>query len=136
MLQEQGWRVIPVTRHENEVYGRPAYRRLADVPERIDVVVVFGSAYDPTDVGGLVDLVFYGLVGNPLTPTIVVDALGCPDVVGLFHDVAVTVDDPHVRHGAIFPRSSACLNPPSGGRARRAASALRSPDARGDATAR
>ena len=50
MLQEQGWRVIPVNPHAEEVFGRPAYARLADVPERVDLVVVFGSSYDTADV--------------------------------------------------------------------------------------
>src|SRR5690606_33849065 len=41
MLQEFGYRVIPVNPREREVWGEKAYDKLADVPERIDIVNVF-----------------------------------------------------------------------------------------------
>lgn len=40
-LQQVGYRVIPVNPHETEVLGERAYGRLADVPERVDIVDVF-----------------------------------------------------------------------------------------------
>jgi uncharacterized protein len=40
-LLEQGFRVIPVNPEETEVLGQKAYPSLAEVPEPIDVVLVF-----------------------------------------------------------------------------------------------
>jgi hypothetical protein len=40
-LLEQGFRVIPVNPYETEVLGRKAYASLAEVPEPVDVVLVF-----------------------------------------------------------------------------------------------
>ena len=104
-------------------------RRHPDRGRHLVVELAATAAYDPADIGGLVDLVFDRLVRDPLTPAVVVDALRRPDVVGLFHDVAVAVDDLHACHGAIFPRSPAdgkrddrgVLSRPDDGRARRAA---------------
>lgn len=39
-----GYRVIPVNPNETEVLGQKAYARLADVPEKIDLVNVFRRA--------------------------------------------------------------------------------------------
>lgn len=50
MLQEQGWRIIPVNPDTHTVFGSAAYTRLTDVPERVDLVLVFDSSYDPADV--------------------------------------------------------------------------------------
>ncbi|WP_205698277.1 CoA-binding protein [Conexibacter sp. SYSU D00693] len=41
LLQDRGFRVIPVTPKADEVLGERAYPTLADVPEPIDVVDVF-----------------------------------------------------------------------------------------------
>jgi predicted CoA-binding protein len=45
-LQAAGYRVIPVNPRETEVLGERAYRSLADIPERIDIVDVFRRAED------------------------------------------------------------------------------------------
>ena len=41
-----------------------------------------------------VDLVLDDLVRDPVTPSVVIDPIGRPDVVRLLHDVAVAVDHP------------------------------------------
>ena len=43
-LQSWGYRVVPVRPAVNEVLGEKAYPRLADVPDKIDLVDVFRSA--------------------------------------------------------------------------------------------
>ena len=43
-LKEWGYRVIPVRPALHEVLGEKAYPRLADVPEKIDLVNVFRAA--------------------------------------------------------------------------------------------
>jgi hypothetical protein len=43
-LQQWGYRVVPVRPAVTEVLGEKAYARLADVPERIDLVDVFRAA--------------------------------------------------------------------------------------------
>jgi uncharacterized protein len=43
-LQQWGYRVIPVRPAVAEVLGEKAYARLADVPEKIDLVDVFRAA--------------------------------------------------------------------------------------------
>ena len=40
-MQHQGWRIIPVNPHADEILGEPVYRTLADVPEQIGLVDVF-----------------------------------------------------------------------------------------------
>jgi predicted CoA-binding protein len=40
-MQSQGYRIIPVNPNETKVLGEKAYARLADVPEKIDLVNVF-----------------------------------------------------------------------------------------------
>jgi len=40
-MQSKGYRIIPVNPNESEVLGEKAYARLADVPEKIDLVNVF-----------------------------------------------------------------------------------------------
>jgi len=44
MLQEQGWRIIPVNPHADQVLGEHSYARLADIPVHVDVVDVFRPA--------------------------------------------------------------------------------------------
>lgn len=44
MLQEQGWRLIPVNPHVDRLFGEHAYVRLADIPVHVDVVDVFRPA--------------------------------------------------------------------------------------------
>ena len=40
-MQRAGYRVIPVNPNETSVLGEKSYRRLEDVPEKIDIVDVF-----------------------------------------------------------------------------------------------
>ena len=40
-MQQHGYRVIPVNPNETEVLGEKSYSRLADVPEKVDLVDVF-----------------------------------------------------------------------------------------------
>lgn len=51
-LQGFGYRIIPVRPAVNEVLGEKAYARLADVPEKIDLVDVFRA---PQHVDAIVD---------------------------------------------------------------------------------
>lgn len=50
-LQQRGFRVIPVHPYADEILGVRAYRRLADVPEPVDLVVVFRP---PAEAAGVV----------------------------------------------------------------------------------
>lgn len=51
-MQKKGFKVIPVNPNESEVLGEKAFAKLADVPEKIDLVDIFrrsdeaGSAVD------------------------------------------------------------------------------------------
>ena len=49
-LQRQGYRIIPVNPAETEVLGERAYARIADVPDAIDFVDVFGRSETVPDV--------------------------------------------------------------------------------------
>src|SRR4051812_28262859 len=40
-MQAYGWRIIPVNPHADRLLGETVYRRLADIPEQVDVVNVF-----------------------------------------------------------------------------------------------
>jgi predicted CoA-binding protein len=40
-MQTRGYRIIPVNPTETEVLGERAYRRLEEVPEKVDIVNVF-----------------------------------------------------------------------------------------------
>lgn len=40
-MQRKGYRVIPVNPNETEVLGEKSYAKLADVPEKIDLVDIF-----------------------------------------------------------------------------------------------
>ena len=46
-LQRQGKRVVPVHRQPQDVFGEPAYARLADIPHPVDVVDVFVNSTWP-----------------------------------------------------------------------------------------
>jgi predicted CoA-binding protein len=43
-LQTHGYRVIPVNPRHGQLLGRPCYARLEDIPEPVDLVVVFRRA--------------------------------------------------------------------------------------------
>ena len=49
-MQQMGYRVIGVHPSADELLGEPAFRRLADIPERIDLVNVFRPAPEAPDV--------------------------------------------------------------------------------------
>jgi predicted CoA-binding protein len=49
-LQTYGWRIIPVNPHADELLGEPVYRRLADIPEPVEVVNVFRPAAEAADI--------------------------------------------------------------------------------------
>ena len=40
-MQRQGYRIFPVNPNIAEALGEPAYRRLEDIPEKIDIVNIF-----------------------------------------------------------------------------------------------
>ena len=46
VMQQHGWRVIPVNPRATEILGEPAYRTLADIPEQIGLVDVFRPSGD------------------------------------------------------------------------------------------
>jgi uncharacterized protein len=43
-MQRHGYRIIPVTPKDTSVLGEKAYAKIADVPEKIDVVNIFRRA--------------------------------------------------------------------------------------------
>lgn len=49
-MQAYGWRVIPVNPHADELLGEKVYRRLADIPEPVELVNVFRPSADTPDV--------------------------------------------------------------------------------------
>jgi predicted CoA-binding protein len=49
-MQRHGWRIVPVNPYADEIFGERAYRRLADIPEPVDLVNVFRPSADATDV--------------------------------------------------------------------------------------
>lgn len=49
-LQRRGFRIIPINPYADELFGERVYRRLADVPEKIDLVDVFRPAAEAPDI--------------------------------------------------------------------------------------
>src|SRR6202163_4266433 len=49
-LQRRGFRIIPINPFADELFGERAYRSLADVPEKIDLVDVFRPAADAPEI--------------------------------------------------------------------------------------
>jgi predicted CoA-binding protein len=49
-MQAYGWRMIPVNPHAQMLLGEPVYRRLADIPEPVEVVNVFRPSAEAADV--------------------------------------------------------------------------------------
>jgi predicted CoA-binding protein len=49
-MQAAGFRIIPVNPHADEILGEPVYRRLEDIPERVDLVNVFRPSDQTPDV--------------------------------------------------------------------------------------
>ncbi len=40
-MQRHGYRIIPVTPKDSEILGEKAYARIADIPEKVDLVNIF-----------------------------------------------------------------------------------------------
>ena len=49
-MQRHGWRIIPVNPYADELFGEKVYRKVADIPHPVDVVVVFRPSADATEV--------------------------------------------------------------------------------------
>ena len=49
-MQAYGWRMIPVNPHAETLLGEQVYRRLADIPEPVEVVNVFRPSAEAADV--------------------------------------------------------------------------------------
>jgi predicted CoA-binding protein len=49
-MQAYGWRIIPVNPHAEQLLDEVVYRRLADIPEPVDVVNVFRPSAEAADV--------------------------------------------------------------------------------------
>jgi predicted CoA-binding protein len=49
-MKAYGWHMIPVNPHADRLLGQPVYRRLADIPEPVDVVNVFRPSAEAADV--------------------------------------------------------------------------------------
>ncbi|GAA2366949.1 hypothetical protein GCM10010170_066060 [Dactylosporangium salmoneum] len=50
MLQEQGWRIIPVNPHAHRLIGEHVYGDLADVPYAVDIVCVFRPSSEAPEI--------------------------------------------------------------------------------------
>ena len=50
LMRRHGWRIIPVNPHAAAIFGEPAYRTLADVPEQVGFVDVFRPSGQAPDV--------------------------------------------------------------------------------------
>ena len=50
LMRRHGWRIIPVNPHADTIFGEPAYRILADVPEQVGFVDVFRPSGQTPDV--------------------------------------------------------------------------------------
>ena len=49
-MQAYGWRMIPVNPHADRLLGEQVYRRLADIPEPVEVVNVFRPSAEAAEV--------------------------------------------------------------------------------------
>jgi predicted CoA-binding protein len=49
-MQAYGWRIIPVNPHADELLGERVYRRLADIPEPVELVNVFRPSAEAADI--------------------------------------------------------------------------------------
>jgi hypothetical protein len=50
LMRRHGWRIIPVNPYADTIFGEPAYRTLADVPEQVGFVDVFRPSGQTPDV--------------------------------------------------------------------------------------
>ncbi|MBV9291863.1 MAG: CoA-binding protein [Frankiales bacterium] len=49
-MRAYGWRMIPVNPHADRLLGEKVYRRLADIPDPVEVVNVFRPSAEAADV--------------------------------------------------------------------------------------
>lgn len=49
-MRRHGWRIIAVNPFADTLFGQPAYRTLADIPEPVDLVNVFRPSEDAAEV--------------------------------------------------------------------------------------
>jgi predicted CoA-binding protein len=49
-MQRHGWRIIPVNPYADQIFGERAYRKLAEIPEPVDLVNVFRPSADATEI--------------------------------------------------------------------------------------
>lgn len=49
-LQRRGFRIIPINPYADTLFGERVYRKLLDVPEKIDLVDVFRPAADAPEI--------------------------------------------------------------------------------------
>jgi predicted CoA-binding protein len=49
-MQQHGWRIIPVNPHAEQLLDEVVYRRLADIPEQVDMVNVFRPSAEAAEV--------------------------------------------------------------------------------------
>jgi predicted CoA-binding protein len=49
-MQAYGWRIIPVNPHADMLLGEQVYRRLAEIPEPVDVVNVFRPSAEAAEI--------------------------------------------------------------------------------------
>jgi hypothetical protein len=50
LMQQHGWRIIPVNPHADQILGEPVYRTLAHVPEPVGLVNVFRPSAATPDI--------------------------------------------------------------------------------------
>jgi hypothetical protein len=50
LMQRRGWRIVPVNPYAASILGEPAYRTLAQVPERVGFVDVFRPSAQTPDI--------------------------------------------------------------------------------------
>lgn len=49
-MQTAGYRVLPVNPHVSELLGQPVYKTLADIPEPLELVLVFRPSEEAADI--------------------------------------------------------------------------------------
>ncbi len=115
-LVDRGYRVIAVNPFAETLYGERAYRELAEVPERIDVVQVFRPAAEAEDIafqavsiGARAVWLQLGIV-SPGARRVAEDA-------GLDYveDLCMATECAHFGIDKMGPRSSPTPPPPAGG---------------------
>jgi predicted CoA-binding protein len=49
-MQRNGWRIIPVNPHADQILGEPVYRTIGDIPEQVGLVDVFRPSPEAAEV--------------------------------------------------------------------------------------